>query len=151
MERTRFLKNNKKQIDFIPDKLYYTTSNNDIIKIHGGMFNSRVTLNYYDGIKGTIICENGITDIGDGAFRDYNNLTTIILLNTITSIGSAAFYNCSNLTSITCNSVTPPKIYSSDTFHGVDKNIIVYVPNESIDDYKNTDYWNEFVNIQSIN
>lgn len=151
MERRRFLKNKKVGTDIINNKFYYTTSNGDIVMTFDDMFNARITLNYYNGNKGLIICDNTITNIGNNAFNACDILTSVLIPENVTNIGNNSFYNCSNLTSITCNSVTPPNIYSSDTFYGVDKNIPVYVPSESVNDYKNTSYWNEFTNIQSIN
>ena len=50
---------------------------------------------------------NGVTSIGDWAFRDCSGLTSIEIPNRVTSIGSDAFDRCSGLTSVTIgNSVT---------------------------------------------
>ena len=52
-----------------------------------------------DSIKKVEIQE-GVTTIGDSAFRNYNNLTSVSIPNTVTEIGEAAFEWCSNITSI---------------------------------------------------
>ena len=44
---------------------------------------------------------DGITSIGDWAFRDCSGLTSIEIPNRVTSIGSDAFDGCSGLTSVT--------------------------------------------------
>ncbi len=44
---------------------------------------------------------NGVTSIGDWAFRDCSGLTSIEIPNRVTSIGSDAFDGCSGLTSVT--------------------------------------------------
>ena len=48
-----------------------------------------------------LIIENGITVIGDIAFRNCSNLISVIIPNSVTSINNWAFAECSNLTSIT--------------------------------------------------
>ncbi|MDR1602695.1 MAG: leucine-rich repeat protein [Tannerella sp.] len=49
----------------------------------------------------TVIIENGVTDIGEGAFNSYPNLMSVTIAGSITGIGQQAFYHCSNLTSVT--------------------------------------------------
>ena len=48
-----------------------------------------------------IVIEDGVTSIGDYAFRGCSSLTSITLPDSVTSIGDSAFKNCSSLTSIT--------------------------------------------------
>ena len=43
---------------------------------------------------------NSVTSIGQGAFRDCNNLVSISIPNSVTRIGSEAFRDCGSLTSI---------------------------------------------------
>jgi len=55
----------------------------------------------------SVVLPNGLTQINDGAFRDYTGLTSIIIPDSVTSIGYWAFMGCTGLTSITIpNSVT---------------------------------------------
>lgn len=46
------------------------------------------------------IIPNGVTTIGNSAFKNCDGLTTITIPNSVTSIGEGAFENCSGLTSI---------------------------------------------------
>jgi hypothetical protein len=66
-----------------------------------------------------------------------NSVTNVIDFN--------AFRGCSSLTSVTCNAVVPPAMrnstcFDSDTY----LNAKLYVPEQSIEAYKTTNYWNRF-------
>jgi len=49
----------------------------------------------------SVVIEDGVTSIGDNAFRGCNILRSITIPNSVTSIGGNAFMNCTGLTSIT--------------------------------------------------
>ena len=54
-----------------------------------------------------VIIEDGVTNIGDKAFYECNNLTSVEIPNSVTSIGSFTFAKCRSLISVTIpNSVT---------------------------------------------
>ena len=48
----------------------------------------------------SVVIENGVTSIGNSAFRDFTNLTSVSIPDNVTSIGNSAFYGCSKLTSV---------------------------------------------------
>ena len=54
---------------------------------------------YRDRIK-TVVIQNSVTSIGNGAFSGCSSLTSITIPNSVTSIGGDAFEDCSSLTSI---------------------------------------------------
>ena len=92
---------------------------------------------------------NSLISIGEGAFAECDKLKSVVIPKNVTTIGSGAFVSA-GLSSITCDAATPPVIADWATFHSVGKSIPVYVPLNSVEDYKNADYWNEFTNIKSI-
>jgi len=49
----------------------------------------------------SVVIGDGVTTIGDYAFRNHTELTSVTIPNSVTSIGSYAFYNCAGLTSAT--------------------------------------------------
>ncbi len=55
----------------------------------------------------SVIIEDGVTSIGNFAFRYCRSLTSVTIPNSVTSIGKEAFYDCRSLTSVMIpNSIT---------------------------------------------
>ncbi len=115
---------------------------------------------------------NSVTSIGYAAFYNCSGLTSLIIPNSLTSISGYAFSGCSGLTSLTIpNSVTSigngafsgvdidiatvislienPFIISSSVFsYKTVKNATLYVPKGTIDKYKTTEGWKDFLFIE---
>ena len=81
--------------------------------------------------------------IDNYAFTNCTSLTNITLPERLKSIGSVAFGGCSNLSKITCSATTPPA-GSDYMFDGISPNVKIYVPSESLEDYKSAQYWSEY-------
>ena len=85
------------------DNLTWTLNTKDstlTISGTGAMANYPSWSDYKIYIK-YVTLPDGLTTIGNSAFRDCSKLTSITIPNSVTSIGYQAFYWCSGLTSVT--------------------------------------------------
>ena len=119
----------------------------------------------------TIKIPSSVTSIGTEAFYHCKGLTSLNIPNSVISIEKYAFGECSNLTYVTIgNSVTSigtgafssadiPTVISYiedpfEIFNGFSqntlKNATLYVPEGSIEKYKETDGWKDFLFIETI-
>ncbi len=101
----------------------------------------------------SVTIPNSVTSIKEETFEGCSGLKSVIIPNSVTSIEDEVFKGCSSLKSITCEANTPPSFlveYESQVFNHVDRSIPVYVPANSVDQYKAADEWKEFTNIQAI-
>ena len=119
---------------------------------------------YHDLIK-TVVFGEGIECLGVETFMRYWNIEKIILPDSLKFIGDWAFYGCTRLTEVIipanvtviagafnecCNlkEVTSfmerPIPIKEDEFDGIAKDAVLYVPESSVDAYRQDDCWNKF-------
>ncbi|MHB9140699.1 MAG: leucine-rich repeat domain-containing protein [Paludibacter sp.] len=90
-----------------------------------------------------------VTVLSSGLFRDCYSLKTLYLSPALTSISDGeVFASCRNLNSIYNYQTTPLANTDFMTFYYLDmSNCILYVPEGSLDAYKQANGWNSFQNI----
>lgn len=98
-----------------------------------------------DDLSGSCEIVAGTKLIADGAFSMCRELTSVAIPNSVITIGRLAFENCSALTTISLSASNPPVI-SEHTFLNIKRSIPIYVPQNSIDSYRTSPYWEEFTN-----
>ena len=96
-----------------------------------------------------VIIPNSVTSIREHAFFSCHGLTSVTIPNSVTNIGGEAFSYCRGLDLIICEASIPPSCYDK-CFSDINKSIPVYVPTNSVEQYKVADGWKEFTNIQAI-
>lgn len=83
---------------------------------------------------------SGITSIDADTFNCCHCLAKVDIPSGVTSIAKNAFSKCYGLKEIHVRPTTPPTLAGSSSF-GLSSDCIIYVPAESIDDYKTAQYW----------
>ena len=96
-----------------------------------------------------IVIPEGITGIGGDAFDFLSFPTELTLPSTLQDIEDYAFCHMIHLEQMTIKSVYPPYM-DENTFMLTDRNIPIYIPMGTIDDYRNADYWSEFTNFIEV-
>ena len=98
-----------------------------------------------EGLNGTLTIPVGIKTIGRGAFSFCKGISSIILSENLKVIGESAFVYCYGLNSITDLADEPQNITDLDVFSYLTlSNITLYVPEASLDKYREADVWKEF-------
>ena len=92
---------------------------------------------------------NSVESIGNSAFSGCSALAQVTIGNSVESIGNSAFSGCSALAEMTVKANTPPTL-GVNVFNGVSRDIPVYVPAESLEDYQAADTWKEFYYLQAM-
>ena len=100
-------------------------------------------------LSGELVIPEGVLQIGDGAFRGCQFITSVVLPSTLIQIGSGAFENCYGLGKIVCNATEVPNTLSG-AFNGVPKdNFTVEVPETAVSKYRADNVWGDFKRISS--
>ena len=119
-----------------------------IINSNNTCYNFWVTPNDTITNPRILIIGNSVTSIYEYAFTECNSLISISIPASVTSIGNYAFRGCSNIGTIYSRNTNPPIIDNSSTFKSVSRSAKLYVPNGSVEAYKQANVWKEFYNIE---
>jgi hypothetical protein len=102
---------------------------------------------YSKALTSVNLCE-GVRLIGASNFASCEKLETVSLPASLDSIDMNAFgYGCNNLKIIECNATTPPALHSNAFIKSDLTNVMLYVPKESVNAYRNAPVWKNFPSI----
>ena len=87
----------------------------------------------------SVTIPSNVTKIGNHAFNFCTGLTSVTIPESVTSIGNYAFYSCTGLTSVTMLSLTPPTLGNSSALPSTCK---IYVPCGTLERYNAAGYSN---------
>lgn len=133
----------------IKDKAFWGTESLIDIVIPDHVISIGWNAFYVSGLE-TVSFGNSLESIARGAFAG-TDISSIILPQTILTIGEEAFANCSNLESITIHATTPPTLgidaFRNMSFGGYNETLNIYVPNNSVNLYKDEATWETYKDI----
>ncbi len=99
-----------------------------------------------------LIIPNSVKSIGYSSFQGCRSLSSIIIPSSVDEIGEIAFLGCSNLKEIYCKTTYPEDIICGASIF--DSNIYeegtLYIPEYTIELYKETSPWMDFKNIVEV-
>lgn len=91
-----------------------------------------------------------LISIGGHAFSCCSNLTRITIPSGVSELGDSIFTDCDLLMTVYCMPINPPKCVRAGGWFGgssVLSDIKIYVPMESVGNYKAADGWDDYANI----
>ena len=95
-----------------------------------------------------VVIPNSVTHLGWSCFNSCSNLTSVTLGSGLTFISAYAFNYCTALTAMTSLATTPPTL-ENGPFINIGSNAMLFVPEASINAYKENDDWSSLPNSTS--
>lgn len=102
---------------------------------------------FYGQSFSSVVIPDYVTIINERALGNMRSVKTVSLGKNVDFIGPEVFTGCEALQTLVCLNATPPEV-KSNTFSGLplDK-VILEVPEQSVELYRKTPVWNQFLNI----
>jgi hypothetical protein len=111
----------------------------------------------FEGFKNLeeIVLPESLKEIGHRAFDGCSSLKKVTFPKSLKSIDFRAFDNCTNLQVIEMMALKPPKITNPSSgnwkFFGYAGNVILYVPEASLESYQKASGWRDIKNQSKLN
>ena len=142
---TGYDSSNKPTDVVIPNTIEYGGKNYSVTTIGQWAFYSCISL-------ASIDIPNSVTTIGEFAFAYCFSLASVNIGESVTTIGVGAFIYCYYITSVTCLAKECPVCDKGlwNNMFSVFDTATLYVPKQSIDAYKTTDPWSNFVHVVAL-
>lgn len=96
---------------------------------------------FYGTCLKSLVLPEGVQVIESQAIREMNNLEILILPSTITKMGIGTFYACNKLKTVVLKAEECPAYSGVDLNASDFDNMILYVPSESVETYKEDSSW----------
>lgn len=125
----------------IPSKVTYNGNDYTVVEIDGDAFIECRNI-------AKIVVPSSVTKIGGGSFAFCSSLETLDLGAGVETIGADLYTGLSNLKTVISRNPTPPTIKNWGT---VRTSATLYVPEGSINAYKQASIWSYFTSVQAIN
>lgn len=110
---------------------------NGVTSIDSNAFNNCYSLT-------SINIPDGITSIEGSTFSGCRSLTSVSIPAGVTIIESTAFYQCYFLKEIHLHSTTPPTLSSVTAFGGTSSDMVIYVPQGTLETYQQATNWTRY-------
>lgn len=149
-------------VTYLGAMVFYTFSGLTEVSIPNSV--TSISINAFTVCKSLhrIALPNSLRQLGESAFKECTNLESVVIPSGVTQIRDEAFNYCTSLTAITCLATTPPTMVG--TQHIIDEQVVttysqfeytnncpIYVPEESVDNYRSATGWDVYSNrIQAI-
>ncbi|MBO4741595.1 MAG: leucine-rich repeat domain-containing protein, partial [Bacteroidales bacterium] len=101
----------------------------------------------------SMVIPDNVDSVGEFAFAQCIGLKHLTFGTGIAKFGQGPFYMCGYLETITINNTTPPSVEENELFIYPDylyENVTLYVPEESLNAYKNHPAWGRFFKVKYI-
>ena len=87
---------------------------------------------------------NGVTSVGNYTFNNCCSLASVSIPNGVATIGSRAFYNCYFLKEVHLQPTTPPTLSNANAFSNTPSDMVIYVPQGTLEAYQQATNWTTY-------